>query len=159
MSREPPPTDRWVICAKDHLHWGELGGAGLLLRYVPRNGEPTYLLQQRSRWVDEGGTWAPPGGAIHDGESPEEAARREASEEIWPVPAYKVSAVDVQDCGGGWNFHIVVAEIERPFLAYRAAETDATGWFTLADMGMLALHPGFKRWVEQHLPTHPRRWR
>ena len=152
MSREAPPTDRWVVCAKDHLHWGELGGAALLLRHVPPDGEASYLLQQRSRWVDEGGTWAPPGGAIHEGESPEQAAHREANEEIWPIPPYKVSTVEVQDCGGGWKFHIVVADVDRPFLTYCAAETDATGWFTLADMRFLSLHPGFGKWVDEHAP-------
>jgi 8-oxo-dGTP pyrophosphatase MutT (NUDIX family) len=60
-----------------------------------------YLLTERSRLVDEGGTWGIPGGAIHDGEPAEAAARREAAEEIWPLPPYRVTRVDVQDCGGG----------------------------------------------------------
>ena len=148
MSGETPPTDRWVICAKDHLHWGELGGAGLLLRYAPRKGEPSYLLHQRSKWVDEGGTWAPPGGAIHEGETPEQAARRKAMEEISPIPDYKLSGIEIQDCGGGWQFYIVMADVDRPFPAYCARDSDATGWFTLGDMRDLPLHPGFREWVE-----------
>jgi len=130
-----------------------LGGAGLLLRHVPQRGPPVYLLTERSRWVEEGGTWGIPGGAIHYGESPEQATRREAVEEIWPVPAYRVTGIIVQDCGGGWKFHIVCADVEEPFTAYIAQETDATGWFTLQEMSGLRLHPGFRQWVsEQTLP-------
>jgi NUDIX domain len=87
----PDQGDRWTFCGMGHIHWGALGGAGLLLRYVPPRGQPVHLLTERSRWVDEGGTWGIPGAAINDGESPEEAAHREAAEEIWPVPAYRVT--------------------------------------------------------------------
>ncbi len=40
--------------------------------------------------------WGMPGGAIHDGESVEAAAHREATEEIWPVPAYHVTGTERQ---------------------------------------------------------------
>jgi 8-oxo-dGTP diphosphatase len=144
--------DRWTFCDKGHIHWGAHGGAGLLLRHAPQRGEPQYLLAERSRWVDEGGTWGIPGGAIRVGESPEEAAHREAAEEIWPVPAYRVTGIEVQDCGGGWKFHIVRADIDELFTAYAARQTDATGWFTLSAMRGLRLHPGFRQWVEEHEP-------
>ncbi len=144
-------ADRWTFCSRGHIHWGANGGAGLLLRYAPERGEPVYLLTERSRWVDEGGTYGIPGGAIHDGESVEAAARREASEEIWPLPPYRVTGVDVQDCSGGWHFHIVRADVDEMFAAYTASQTDATGWFTLAEMPTLRLHPGFREWVEDQL--------
>jgi len=147
MSGSP---DRWTFCSQGHVHWGAYGGAGLLLRYAPDRGEPEYLLTERSRWVDKGGTWGIPGGAIHDGESVEAAARREAAEEIWPPPAYRITGIDVQDCGGGWRFHIVRADVSTPFAAYAGKETDATGWFTLTQMKELRLHPGFRDWVEQN---------
>ncbi len=115
----PDSSDRWTFCSLGHVHWGARGGAGLLLRYVPATGEPVYLLTERSRWVDEGGTWGMPGGAIHDGESVETAAHREATEEIWPVPAYRVTGTEVQDCGGGWTFRIVHADVDAPFTVHR----------------------------------------
>ena len=83
----------WTVCHKGHVHWGAKDAAGLLLRCLPQEGEPVYLLQQRSRWVDFGGTWGIPGGAIREGESPEVAARREVEEEIGPIPSYRVTGV------------------------------------------------------------------
>lgn len=109
-----------------------------------------YLLTERSRWIDEGGTWGIPGGAIHHGESPGEAAHRQAAEQIWPVPAYRVTGIEVQDCGGGWKFHIVGADIDAPFTAYTARDTDATGWFTMPEMRGLRLYSGIRRWVDEH---------
>lgn len=148
----PGSQDRWTFCGLGHVHWGAHGGAGLLLRYVPRSGEPVYLLTERSRWVDEGGTWGMPGGAVHDGETVEAAAHREATEEIWPVPPYRVTGIEVQDCGGGWKFHIIHADTDELFTAYTARETVSTGWFTLSEMRTLRLHPGFRQWVEEHTP-------
>jgi 8-oxo-dGTP diphosphatase len=143
--------ERWTICAGGHVHWGVHGGAGLLLRYVPADGPPVYLLQQRSRWVDEGGTWGIPGGAIRSGESPEAAARREALEEIGTLPPrYRITRIEAQDCGAGWTFHIVTADVDRPFEAYSVQETDATGWFTGEQMRTLPLHPGMRRWLDEH---------
>jgi 8-oxo-dGTP diphosphatase len=144
------PFDRWATCEKRHIHWGAYGGAGLLLRYMPNDGDPTYLLEQRSRWVDNGGTWGIPGGASKQGESPEETARREAEEEIGPLPSLRVTSTEVQDCGGGWKFHVVSADVDSEFLAYCVRETDATGWFTIAEMWKLCLHPGFRTWVDEH---------
>ena len=69
-------SDRWTGCASGHLHWGAQGGAGLLLRCAPERGKVLYLLVQRSRWVDHGGTWGIPGGALHEGETAESGARR-----------------------------------------------------------------------------------
>jgi 8-oxo-dGTP diphosphatase len=109
-----------------------------------------YLLAERSRWVDEGGTWGIPGGAIRAGESAEAAAHRIAAEQIWPVPAYRVTGIEEQDCGGAWKFHIVRADVEEIFTAYAARDIDATGWFTLGEMRTLRrLHPLFRLWVEE----------
>jgi len=145
----PAPGERWTICALDHVHWGANGGAGLLLRYRSPDSEPRYLLALRSRWVDEPATWGIPGGAIRDGEAPEEAARRETVEEIGHLPAYRVVAEDVQDCGGGWLFHVFLADVEAMFDAYSVRETDATGWFTPRQMRELPIHSGLRRSLDE----------
>lgn len=141
------PAERWTTCTLDHTHWGALGGAGLLLRYAPTRGQPTYLLQLRSRSVDEGAKWGIPGGAIKPGESPEDAARRETIEEMGVLPAYRVTEVEHQDCGGGWFFHIICGDVDREFDAFCGQETDATGWFTRDQMRNLTLHPGLRAWL------------
>jgi len=149
----PAPGERWTICALDHVHWGANGGAGLLLRYRPTDSEPRFLLALRSRWVDEPATWGIPGGAIRDGESPEEAARRETVEEIGGLPLYRVAAEEVQDCGGGWVFHIFLADVEAMFDANSVRETDATGWFTPRQMRELPLHPGLRQSLDELATT------
>ena len=142
-------SERWTVCDKGHVHWGSHGAAGLLFRYVPPEGEPSYLLQQRSRWVDYGGTWGIPGGAMQEGESAEMAARREVGEEIGFLPFYRMTGVEVQDCGGGWKFHILTADVDHPFAAYCVRETEATGWFTREEMSGLSLHPEFRKWLSR----------
>jgi ADP-ribose pyrophosphatase YjhB (NUDIX family) len=141
-------VDHWYFCRAGHLHWGPIGGAGILFRSV-RDGVPTYLLQQRSKSVDYAGTWGIPGGAIREGESAQAAARREVEEELGVSPEFHVAAMVVQDCGGGWTFHVIVADINALFPAYCVRETDATGWFTFAEMRSLSLHPGLRGCLEQ----------
>jgi len=141
--------DLWTVCDKGHVHWGRAGGAGVLFRHVPEQGEPTYLLQLRSKSVDYGGTWGIPGGAIRRGETPEMAAHREAEEEIGALPPYRIRGTEVQDCGGNWKFHIVTADVDQEFPAFCVRETYATGWFTREDMRNLALHPGLQNWLDQ----------
>ena len=150
MGERPLPGERWTFCGAGHVHWGANGGAGLLLRHQAGSGEVSYLLAQRSRWVDEGGTWGIPGGAIRDGETPELAAFREALEEIGNVPPYRILTIDEQDCGGGWVFRVIVADVKRRFDAYCLRETDATGWFTAEQIQNLALHPGLRKWFDDH---------
>ncbi len=140
----------WTVCHGGHAHWGENGAAGFVFRSWSDAGEPIYLLQQRSRWVDCGRTWGIPGGAMREGESPEEAARREAQEEIGPIPAYRVTGIEAQDCGGGWTFYLITADVDRPFRAYAVQETDATGWFTAREMDRLTLHPELRKWLDGH---------
>lgn len=148
-SEQPAPGERWITCEAGHVHWGANGAAGLLLRYAPRHGEPRYLLTRRSASVDEGATWGVPGGAIRDQESPEMAAERETIEEVGQLPAFRVSEIEPEDCGGGWCFHVITAEVDRPFEAYCGEETDATGWFSESSVGELPLHPGLRRWWER----------
>jgi 8-oxo-dGTP pyrophosphatase MutT (NUDIX family) len=145
-------TDRWIICEKGHVHWGAAGGAGLLFRYSPHVDEDQYLLQLRSQSLDRGGTWGIPGGAMRDGESPEATARREAEEEMGPLPPYRVTRIDSQECGGGWSFYIVSADVDYPFPAFCVRETDATGWFTRKEIRGLSLHSEFRRWMERVMP-------
>ncbi|HEX4115955.1 MAG TPA: NUDIX hydrolase [Solirubrobacteraceae bacterium] len=143
-------AERWTVCAAGHVHWGALGAAGLLVS-CRDDDAPRFLLARRSRWVDEGGRWGIPGGAIRDGESPGEAARREFGEELDVMTEYRVTDLQRQDCGGGWAFWTVCARVDASFETFCGSETDATGWFTLDQLTALDLHPGFRRWVKDAL--------
>jgi 8-oxo-dGTP diphosphatase len=146
---QPAVGEHWTICTLGHVHWGAHGGAGLLLRHISPGSEARYLLALRSRLVDEPARWGIPGGAIRDGESPEAAARREMREEIGYLPPYGIVAEEVQECGGGWQFHIFLADVKEMFDAYSVLETDATGWFTTEEMRTLPLHSGVLQWLDQ----------
>jgi len=134
----------WVRCAQGHRHWGRYGAAGLLACAPDQAGRDLVLLQRRSRWVNHGGTWAPPGGARDSHESPVAAALREAAEEC-DVPAELVSIRGVlTDDHGGWAYHTVLAAASQPFAARSAsAESTEVAWVPAADVAGLALHPGF----------------
>lgn len=144
--------DRWYFCSAGHVHWGPIGGAGILFRCV-KDGVPTFLLQQRSKSVDYAGTWGIPGGAIREGETAQAAAQREVEEELGVRPEFHIEGVVVQDCGGGWPFHMMIADVRHCFPAYCVRETDATGWFTFAEIYNLLLHPGLRGWLEQQNQT------
>lgn len=144
------PFDRWLHCGAGHVHWGAVGAAGLLLGTDGRRGNRRYLLIQRSSWVHEGGTWSVPGGARLSGEDAQRAAHREAVEEIGPLPDYRVEHVVVDDCGGGWTFSTVLAAVPAVFVPVPNNEVSDVAWVDAAEMGALALHPGFARFLERH---------
>ena len=63
----------------DHTHWGPYGVSGL---FLTTPGHRRVLLQLRSAYVLNPGLWALPGGALERSESVQEAAMREAEEEV-----------------------------------------------------------------------------
>jgi hypothetical protein len=94
--------------------------------------------------VHHPGTWGPPGGAKDSHESAVTAALREAAEECG-LPPDEVSVGGIlRDDHGGWSYQTVIAAA-RSRLPVRSdsAETSEVGWFSAADVGRLALHPGF----------------
>ncbi|MCW2816847.1 MAG: hypothetical protein JWN84_4302 [Nocardioides sp.] len=130
----------WTSCAAGHAHWGRHGAAGLLLA---RDG--TALLQLRAGWAHQGGTWSIPGGALERGESPLEAALREAEEEL----GLSSDVVDVRgtflaECGG-WAYETVLAEPLGVVHTRDRAESDGHRWVPADDVDALPLHPAFRK--------------
>lgn len=140
-------NDRWVTCPQGHRHWGAEGAAGLLLRHTDHDGTIRYLLQHRAPWVHHGSTWGIPGGAIHPGETPLEAALRETREETGSVPGGLEVVSEHIDDHGGWSYITIVCDVpERPTTG-PTAEQHETGWFTREEMDGLELHPGFGEYL------------
>jgi septum formation protein len=104
------PGDGWIDCACGRRHWGLNGAAGILLARRGETGEVTdVVLQHRALWSAEGGTWAVPGGAAADGETPLEGALRESFEEANIHPGdIDVVGSYVED-HGPWSYTTVLA--------------------------------------------------
>jgi 8-oxo-dGTP diphosphatase len=139
------PEDVWVDGPRGR-YWGGYGAAGLLLAH-PRAG---VLLQRRVEWSHFGGTWGLPGGARKAGESPEQAAIREADEEAMvPPDAVEVLATRVFDVGY-WTYTTVLAKASRLFEpAAGDAESSELRWVPFAEVAGLPLHPGVEaEWPE-----------
>ena len=143
-SKTASGDDRWVTCNKGHEHWGASGAAGLLLRHTDEEGTKRFYLQKRSPWVQHGGTYSIPGGALHRGESPEDGAHREAAEEMGDLPATRHARTHTDD-HGGWKYHTVIADVDHQFTpdGDEGHEHAGGGWYTDEEKKHLYLHPGF----------------
>ena len=156
------PGNMYHPCTPEgHRHWGPDGAAGCLVWTTSPDGTPFVLLAKRSKYVQDGGTWAFPGGAIDTGESPIEAATRELDEEITGVNPDILTAVIEAPCqhGCGWGYTtflvkaaIADAEDRRNGLprvkvakGHSSWETDVVAWVPVKFVSELRLHPGMTR--------------
>lgn len=101
------------------------------------------MLQKRSAWAHEGGTWSVAGGALDAGETPEQGALREAAEEVGAIPGYRVLGEVVFAPAVDWSYTTLVVEVPERFGRSVNFETDAVGWFTPDEVDRLPCHDGF----------------
>lgn len=137
--------DGWIAGTDGIARWGVYGAAGLLLRHTDHHGITRYFLAERGPYVHHPGTWAYPGGALHHGETVEEGARREATEEFGTLPPYVVAevVVDRPVCAGGWFYATVVADVgDEATLEPVTHENTSGRWFSAEEMNRRPLHPG-----------------
>ncbi|KQY23474.1 NUDIX hydrolase [Cellulomonas sp. Root485] len=151
MSDAPPthrqrqPGDGWVECACGRRHWGLYGAAGLLLvRRAADGGPVAVVLQHRALWSDQGGTWGVPGGARMPGESPEDAALREAEEEAGidrvAVRLRESRVLQHED----WSYTTVIAdEVSPVHPTVTDAESVELRWVPVDEVADLPLLPAF----------------
>ena len=133
---------RFVECTCGQLHWGPFGAAGLLLHSRGR-----VLVQHRSVHVHGGACWGVPGGALDEGETPVEAALREAQEEVDGLPAERIRVVGQIATTDHllWRYTTVVAHLDGvvPLVSPRGWESTEVSWISAADVASLRLHPAF----------------
>ena len=135
--------DGFVRCSDGHVRWGRFGAAGVLFVHREVDG-PRVMLQKRSQWAHEGGTWSVAGGALDEGETPAEGALREAAEEVGAIPEFAIVGEHVFAPADDWSYVTVVAEVAERFGASINFETDAVGWFTPEEVEALDCHAGFR---------------
>ncbi|WP_309067341.1 NUDIX hydrolase [Microbacterium sp.] len=144
---EPPrfsgprdPGDAWVVTESGERYWGRFGAAGLMAF----DDERGVLLQHRVGWSHFGGTWALPGGALHQGESPITGALREAAEEAGvPIASVRPRFTNVLDLKV-WSYTTVIADVIEHFAgAVTDPESFAVEWARIDDVDRRPLHPGF----------------
>lgn len=118
----------FIRCACGQRHWGRYGAAGLLL---VSSGRSRVLLQLRSGKVLSPHTWALPGGALERGESPTEAALREAHEETGLVdvtPEREIAGFQHPQ----WRYTYVLATAPSTVLPEHSSwEVSEHRWFGL----------------------------
>jgi 8-oxo-dGTP diphosphatase len=134
--------DGFMRCSDGHVRWGIFGAAGVV--FVTRGADgPLVMLQKRSAWSHEGGTWSCAGGALDEGESAYDGALREAAEEIGTVPGHRVLGECLFAPASDWSYTTIVAEVEGSFGGSMNFETDAVDWVPVGAVDDLALHAGF----------------
>ncbi len=163
------PADAFLTCACGRRHWGLLGAAGLLAWRRPAGGggsvhgvsagggaaggeptEPEVMLQLRAGWSHHGGTWALPGGALQPGETPLEAACREACEETGMHASGLTPRHLTALRHPNWAYHTVLAEVTGDIgPELMNDETAALEWVASSAVGERELHPAFREsWTE-----------
>lgn len=136
--------DGFMRCADDQVRWGIFGAAGVVFVLRPAGEPALVMLQRRSMWAHEGGTWSCAGGAIDEGESPYEAALREASEEVGDIPPHRaVLGEYVFAPAHDWSYTTIVLEVDELFGGSVNFETDEVAWVPVHLVDTLSLHAGF----------------
>jgi len=134
--------DGFVQCSDGHMRWGLHGAAGVVFVTAGDTG-PRVMLQLRSGWSHEGGTWSCPGGALEIGEEALAGALREASEEVGVPADGQLLGQYIFDPAPEWQYTTVVVEVDEPFGLSMNFESEAVAWVPVGDVEDYALHPGF----------------
>lgn len=137
------PGDGFLRCADGHTRWGLYGAAGALFVVEGDRGLEA-LLQLRSSFAHEGGTWSCPGGAIEPGETSLMTALREATEEVGAPPEpHDVVGEYVFAPASDWRYVTSVIRVPHRFGVTANFETAEVRWCTGDEVERLPLHPGF----------------
>ncbi len=148
--KRPRSGDGFIECSDGHVRWGVFGAAGAVFVHLDEDAaadpdaEPAVLLQLRSAYSHEGGTWSCPGGALHGGEAALDGALRESEEEIGAVPTpHRLLGEHVFAPAVDWTYTSVVIAVPQRFGAPCNFETEAVEWVAVSEVTSRPLHAGF----------------
>jgi 8-oxo-dGTP diphosphatase len=142
----------WVMCAVHGRHWGVQGAAGLL-PFAVTSGRVQVLLALRSHGTHQGGTWGTVGGAIEPGETPWQAAVREANEEAAGLEVAEAQAAESHryGCVSGWAYVTFPVRVPpaSPVPIRSNWETADLRWIAIDEVDGYPLHPALaESWPE-----------
>jgi 8-oxo-dGTP diphosphatase len=142
----------WVMCEVHGRHWGVRGAAGLL-PFAVTSGRVQVLLALRSHGTHQGGTWGTIGGAIEPGETPWDAAVREANEEAGGLELAEEQAAESHryGCVSGWAYVTFPVRVPpaSPVTIRSNWETSDLRWIPVDEVGSYPLHPALaESWPE-----------
>jgi 8-oxo-dGTP pyrophosphatase MutT (NUDIX family) len=140
------------MCEVHGRHWGVQGAAGLL-PFAVTAGSVAVLLALRSHGTHQGGTWGTIGGAIEPGETPWEAAVREADEEAAGLDLAEDQAAEGHryGCVSGWAYVTFPVRVPpaSPVTIRSNWETSDLRWIPVDEVGSYPLHPALaESWPE-----------
>jgi 8-oxo-dGTP diphosphatase len=143
--------DGFVRCSDGRVRWGIYGAAGVVFATRHETGWHV-MVQLRSAFSHEGGTWSCAGGALDRDETAYEGSLREASEEVGPIPNdHRVLGQYLFAPADDWTYTTLVVEVDTHFGDSINFETDAVEWFDATTIEQLELHSGFAAaWPHVH---------
>jgi 8-oxo-dGTP pyrophosphatase MutT (NUDIX family) len=124
-------------------YWGR-GGAGIFFT----DGDKVLLLK-RSKKGDNCGSWGLPGGKIEEGESPIDAALREAKEECGKVLGQRFE--DAKETDGLHEWTTFFFKVKRPFECELSDEHTDYKWADIKSLDKYELHPKLKENLGRYL--------
>ena len=134
----------WLTCAVHGRHWGVRGAAGMLPFTVTMSG-PAVLLALRSKGTHQGGTWGTIGGAIEPGETPWEAAVREANEEAGGLELAEAAESHRYGCVSCWSYTTFPVRVpaDAAVTIRSDLETSDLHWVPVDEVDGYSLLPAF----------------
>lgn len=113
------------------------------------DGKRLLLLKRASGGSQD--TWAFPGGRLDDGESPLEAAIREAKEEIGQAPGKKFASFTHVD--GKIEYTTFMFAVDEPFEVELNHEHSKSKWVKLRKVKEYKLFPAISESMEKYIET------
>lgn len=147
MGKIEIPHKEHVIRQKTGRWCGSLdsvSAAGVILQ------EPSGMmlfLKRSTKASDHSGEWCLPAGSIEDGETPEQAARRECQEECGFIIGEKLTPIDGTD-----TFITFLVAVPGPFISVDSTDEHVAWAWASPDDPPQPLHPGVADTLKQWKP-------